>query len=190
MKLSEEFAKVITQAERTTVRFFDGLEIDGYRMPDGEFRVGLAGASRVLGYNSDWLSESLRRNAGTVKALQGLGFSENIQKVLGESNRQNLYQDRTISLDDFGCCIIYAVQAKKKAAIALNKAFTVLSLSDFFRDAFGETPLTIDEKRRIFYETYAATISPDDWRAMDKEEILALAFPGDEPHLAWGMWNQ
>ena len=38
------------RAERATVRFFDGLEVDGYRMPNGEFRVGLTGASLVLGY--------------------------------------------------------------------------------------------------------------------------------------------
>lgn len=180
----------LIRAERATVIFFGSLAVDGYRMPNGEFRVGLAGASRVLGYNSNWLSQSLRESPRTVRALQGLGFSQNIQKVLGESNRQNLYQDRTISLDDFSCCIIYAVQAKKKAAIALNKAFTVLSLLDFFRDAFGEPRLTIDEKRRIFYEIYASTISPEKWREMDQEEIINLALPGDEPQLLDGFWNQ
>ncbi|MEG4805843.1 hypothetical protein QUB63_35295 [Microcoleus sp. ARI1-B5] len=50
-------------------------------------------------------------------------------------------------------------------------------------------PLTIDEKRRLFYEAYAATISPEDWRQMDREDILRLALPGDEPHLLWGLWN-
>ncbi|MEG5251302.1 hypothetical protein QUB67_34795 [Microcoleus sp. ARI1-A1] len=62
-------------------------------------------------------------------------------------------------------------------------------LNDFFVDAFGEMPLTIDEKRRLFYEAYAATISPEDWRQMDREDILRLALPGDEPHLLWGLWN-
>ncbi len=28
------------RAERSAVTFFDGLEVDGYRMPDGEFRGG------------------------------------------------------------------------------------------------------------------------------------------------------
>jgi len=77
----------------------------------------------------------------TVKALQGLGFTEKTKKVSAQSKQGNPYKDRTISLDDFNCCIIYAVQNKKKAAIALNRAFAKLALIDFFRDAFGEQPL-------------------------------------------------
>ncbi|RMG10996.1 MAG: hypothetical protein D6728_09560, partial [Cyanobacteria bacterium J055] len=77
----------------------------------------------------------------------------------------------------------------KKAALALQRSLTQVALNDFFRDAFGEPPLTIEEKRRLFYETYAATISPERWREMDREEILKLALPGDEPHLKDGLWN-
>jgi hypothetical protein len=29
---------------------------------------------------------------------------------------------------------------------------------------------------------YAKTISPEDWRQMDREDILRLALPGDELH--------
>ncbi len=185
MKLSEEFAKVIIQAERTTVRFFDGLEVDGYRMPDGEFRVSLTGASEVLGYAKNWLGRVLSKSGNPVKVLQAMGFTGKIQKVVTQSIQGGGREVQTIGLRDFNRLIVYASADGKESALALQLALTELSLADFFRDAFGETPLTIDEKRRIFYETYAATISPDDWRAMDKEEILALAFPGDEPHLAW-----
>jgi hypothetical protein len=64
-----------------------------------------------------------------------------------------------------------------------------MSIMDFFRDAFGEPPLSINQKRQLFYETYAATISPEDWRRMDKQDILKLALPGDEPQLKDGLWN-
>jgi len=37
------------RAERQTVTFFDGLQVDGYQMPNGDFRVGITGASVVLG---------------------------------------------------------------------------------------------------------------------------------------------
>ncbi|MBP0031502.1 hypothetical protein [Roseofilum sp. Guam] len=191
MKLSEEFAKVITQAERATVRFFDGLEIDGYRMPDGEFRVGLEGVSSAVGFTKDWLPQAFRRDGKTLKALQGIGFTAlQLEVSIGRSGRAGASKVKTISLNDFSLVIVYAASKGKKEALALQSSLTIMALGDFFRDAFGETPLTIDEKRRIFYESYAATISPENWRAMDKEEILALAFPGDEPHLAWGMWNQ
>ncbi|MGL5719924.1 MAG: hypothetical protein ACRCYP_03920, partial [Alphaproteobacteria bacterium] len=65
-----------------------------------------------------------------------------------------------------------------------------LALIDFFRDAFGEPALSIEEKRRLFYETYAASISPEEWMFMNKEDILRLALPGDEPHFQEGRWNE
>jgi hypothetical protein len=85
--------------------------------------------------------------------------------------------------------IAFAVSKGKKAALALQLALTEVALNDFFRDAFGEPPLSIEEKRRLFYETYAATISPEDWRTMDRQDILRLALPGDESQLRDGLWN-
>lgn len=130
-----------------------------------------------------------RETPRTAQALQDIGFSDNFEKVLAQSKQGNTYEDTTIDLDDFNCCIIYAVQAKRKAAIALQKSFTKLALNDFFRDAFGEPPLSIEQKRKLFYETYAASISPEHWRQMDREDILKLALEGDEPQLKDGLWN-
>lgn len=179
------------RVERQTVVFFEGLSVDGYRMPNGEFRIGLAGASLVIGYGREWLADAVNQETPrTAKALSGLGFTEKIEKVTAQSSQGNLFEDRTIGLDDFNCCIIYAVQNRKKAAIALQKSFTQIALNDFFRDAFGEPPLSIEEKRQLFYETYAASISPEEWRAIDREDILRLALAGDEPHLKDGLWNQ
>ena len=173
------------KAERETVKFFDGLQVDGYRLPDGEFRVGLTGASEVLGYGREWLGRVLDRGGNTLKALQGLGFTEEIAKVATNSGRP----PETISLRDFNRLIAYAVFDGKKAALALQLALTEVALNDFFRDAFGEMPLSIDEKRRLFYEAYAATISPQEWKKMEIEEIIRLALPGDEPQLRDGLWN-
>ncbi|AUB43032.1 hypothetical protein COO91_09188 (plasmid) [Nostoc flagelliforme CCNUN1] len=41
----------------------------------------------------------------------------------------------------------------------------------------------------LFYEAYTVTITPEDWRQMDREDISNLALPGDEPHLKNGLWN-
>lgn len=177
------------KAERQTVVFFDGLQVDGYRMPNGEFRVGITGASQVLGYSREWLGRVLGRGGNTVKALRGLGFTEILQKVATEPIRGGGSEAQTISLRDFNRLISYAVFDGKKAALALQLALTEVALNDFFVDAFGEPPLPIEEKRRLFYESYAATISPEDWRQMDREEILKLALSGDEPQLKDGLWN-
>jgi hypothetical protein len=167
------------RAERQTVTFFDGLQVDGYRMPNGEFRVGVTGASIVLGYSENWLSRLLGRETGTsIKTLRGLGFTEETRKVVSETNRGDR-EAQTINLRDFNRLISYAVFDGKRAALALQLALTEVALNDFFRDAFGEPPLSIDEKRQIFYESYAATIRPEDWRQMDREDILRLAILGD-----------
>lgn len=180
----------VVRAKRQTVTFFDGLQVDGYRMPDEEFRVGITGACRVLGYPDNWLYLALAGQSGKrIKALRGLGFTEETTKIVSETSRGDR-EAQTISLRDFNRLISYAVFDGKKAALALQLALTEVALNDFFRDAFEEPPLSIDEKRQLFYEAYARTISPEDWRKMDREEILRLALPGDEPPLQEGRWNQ
>ncbi|NET60316.1 MAG: hypothetical protein F6K47_30485 [Symploca sp. SIO2E6] len=182
-------------AERATVIFFEGLTVDGYRMPDGSFRAGLIGASLVLGYGKDWLQRAVKphlvnHTPTTLANLKEIGFTSHLVSIVSTTSQGNTFSDETISLDDFQCCIIYGTQSKRKAAIALNRGFTKLALIDFFRDAFGESPLTIDQKRELFYQEYASSISPECWREMDRRDIIALALTGDEPHLQYGLWNQ
>lgn len=177
------------RAERATVTFFEGLTVDGYRLPNGEFRVGLEGASKVVGYQRDWLPQAFRRGGRTLKALEGMGFTSlHFTVTVPHTGRSGASTPETISLKDFVYVIAYASSKGKKAAIALQSALVEMSLNDFFRDAFGERPLSVSEKRRLFYEAYAATISPEEWRRMDREEILKLALPGDEPQLK--DWNR
>jgi hypothetical protein len=180
----------LIRAERATVIFFDGLTVDGYRMPNGEFRVGIEGASKVLGFAENWLYRTLTKSGNrTLKTLCGWGFDAYMINALIDRPQGGTTKVDTISLDAFNICIVYGVQSNRKASIALQLSLTKMSLVDFFRDAFGDIPLTIKEKRQLFYETYAATISPQDWRTMDKQDIIRLALAGDEPHLEDGRWN-
>lgn len=97
------------RAERQTVRFFDGLEVDGYRMPNGEFRVGITGASLALGYPRNWLFRILNgESRNQMKALQGLGFTEKIVKTVTKTKRGDR-EAKTIGLRDFNRLISYAV---------------------------------------------------------------------------------
>ena len=178
------------RAERATVVFFEGLAVEGYRMPSGEFRVGIEGASTVLGFGENWLYRTLTRTGNkTLKTLQGWGFDGYTVNAIVDRPQGGTTDVDTISLDAFNICIVYGVQSNRKASIALQLSLTKMALMDFFRDAFGETPLSIDEKRRLFYQTYASTISPEDWRTMDRQDIIRLALAGDEPHLEGGQWN-
>lgn len=160
----------IIKAERATVRFFDGLSIDGYQMPNGEFRVSTTGASILLGFQKNWLGRALDRGGNSLKALQGLGFSGQTEKVVTNSGRP----PETISLKDFQRLLLYGVQNGKPQAIALQLALTDMALTDFFRDAFGMRALSIDEKRDRFYAAYAATLTAADWQAWDREDAALI----------------
>lgn len=177
----------ITRFQRTTVHFTPEVSVEGYKSPDGEYRVGLVGASEAVGFARQWLLQVLTREGKTLKALQGLGFTgsqlEGEVAERGEGVR-GASQIKTISLRDFSFLITYAAAKGRPKAIALNQALVEMSLLDFFCNAFGDRLLTFEEKLDIFYKAYAETI---DWLASDRLEIEALALPGDPPEII--NWN-
>jgi hypothetical protein len=159
--------------ERSQVVFCERVTVDGYRLPDGSFWVSITTASEAVGYSRVWLSQNISRGANTFKALVKQGFSQNILKLQTPS-AGGPQTNKLISLEDFNTLILYATFKGKKEAIALNKALVATSLQDFFRAAFGERPLTIEEKRRIFYKEFAASLSREDWLQMDREDVALI----------------
>ena len=89
------------------------------------------------------LGRVVGRDGNTVKTLRGIGFTEKIEEVATQSIRGGGARIKTISIDDFNRLIVYAVGDGKKAALALQLSLSKLALNDFFRDAFGDVPLTI-----------------------------------------------
>ena len=45
-----------------------------------------------------------------------------------------------------------------------------------------------DTERERFYRSYAASISAEDWKAMERAEIDQLALPGNEQHISDNCW--
>jgi hypothetical protein len=163
--------------KRKTVVFCDMVSVDGYMLPDGEFRVGVTSASKALGFAEAWLYKSLSNTDGkTLKALQGMGFTAFLKH--GEVDREKqsgTSKVSTLSLDDFVLLVAYATSKQKKEAFALQLALTKMAVNDFFRDAFGLSPLTIDEKRSLFYKDYAKNIDWSledllDWKLIEEQE--------------------
>ena len=161
----------ILRCERATVRFFDGLAIDGYMMPNGDFRVSLSGASTLMGFAPNWLSLTMGRGGATkAKALRGLGFSGSVVETATNAGKPA----KTISLKDFQRLLLYGVQSGKPQAIALQMALTDMALTDFFRDAFGMRALSIEEKRDRLYAAFAATLTAADWQAWDRDDAAMI----------------
>lgn len=98
----------IIRVDRATVKFFDGLEVDGYRMPNGDFRVGITGASQAIGFSKGWLSQVHSREGEALKALQGLGYiGEVICTRIRLAGGRGSSVVNTISYDDFMCLVRY-----------------------------------------------------------------------------------
>ena len=71
---------------------------------------------------------------------------------------------------------------KVKSLWLLDRIYVQLTgfdIIDFFRDSFNDVPLTIQEKRSLFYKTYAESLSVEDWLEMDREDVTDLILPGD-----------
>lgn len=62
------------RATSATVQLSDTLSIDGYMMPDGEFRAGAVGVSALMGYKRNWLLEIEDKSPDKLKALSDKGY--------------------------------------------------------------------------------------------------------------------
>lgn len=143
-----------------------GVFVDCYETPKGEFRVGMAGASTLLGFAKNWLGRVTGSQGKTLKALQEAGF-KGIQeegKVLGQTGYQKV---TTISLKDFSFLIFYAAALGKEEARILQLALNEIGVEDFVRDALGKRQLTMEQKKTNFYHSYASMIN---WQENDRSE--------------------
>jgi hypothetical protein len=125
----------------------------------------------IAGFAENYLRRLLDQKSGTsFKALQAAGFSGQ-SEILARVTKTGERDERTIDLKDFTRLLRFADRQGKVPAGAILDALVEMSMVDFFRDSFGQTPLTIEEKRKTFYQTYAASI---DWLEEDKNDRAEL----------------
>jgi hypothetical protein len=167
-----------TKAVTATVQLGD-LSIDGYMMPNGEFRAGIAGASVLLGHAKNWFNRLRTEAPNKLKALQDGGFTGYVQPVVipRESGTRGASRAQTISLKDLTTLITVEALSGNKRAIALQAAFTLGGLDALFRDAFGIPQQSQDERRRFFSLTYEEFLEA---LAENRTELEQLRLPGDD----------
>lgn len=167
-----------TKAVTATVQLGD-LSIDGYMMPNGEFRAGIAGASILLGHAKNWFNRLRTEAPNKLKALQDGGFTGYVQPVVipRESGTRGASRAQTISLKDLTTLITVEALSGNKRAIALQAAFTLGGLDALFRDAFGMPQQSQDERRRFFSLTYEEFLEA---LAENRTELEQLRLPGDD----------
>ena len=159
------------KAQRTTIKYMDGISVDGYMMPDGEFRVGLVGASLALGYAKQWLTQVLTREGKSLQALQGVGFTGFSEEIDLDAIKGGGVKAKTISLADWQRLKIYAAQQGKQKAIALLTFQGFTSDADLFADSFNVTRHTVSEKWELYYKEFAASL---DWLEEDREDVRLI----------------
>ncbi len=168
----------LIKATTATVQLGD-LPVDGYMMPNGEFRAGIAGASVLLGHGKDWFNRLASRSPNKLKALQDGGFTGRVQAVVipREPGTRGASRAQTISLKDLTTLITVEALSGNKRAIALQAAFTLGGLDALFRDAFGMPQQSRDDRRRFFGMTYDEFLQV---LADNRAELEALRLPGDD----------
>jgi hypothetical protein len=160
------------KAVRANIQLSDTLTVDGYMLPDGEFRAGIAGSSVLLGYAKNWFNRLQSEAPNKVKALQAGGFTGYVQPVTipRDSGLRGASRAQTTLIT------VEALSGNKRA-IALQAAFTIEGLDGRFREAFGVQQRTADERRRFFGLTYGEFLEA---LAENREELEALRLPGDD----------
>lgn len=175
--MSQFPAREPIRAIATTVRLSDTLEIDGYLMPDEEFRAGIVGTSLLLGYQRDWFLVLPSKAPQKLKALQAEGFRyDPVSVKIQRKGRGGATKAQTINLKELTLIIAVEAQAGNKRAIAIQSAFTLEGFDSRFRDAFGKPQLSSDAKRKLFGMTFEEYLEA---LAENRAELEALRLPAD-----------
>jgi hypothetical protein len=125
------------KAQRATVQI-GSLSVDGFQMPDGSYRMSIAGAAESVGLIRRNAFEFLRSKA--AKQLLGEGFTGSISEVEVESSQsQSRGQSRiqAIPLAVVSKYWLWQSYRGNKQAFALVDALLEESLERRFDEAFG-----------------------------------------------------
>jgi len=166
--------------ERKEINLMGVLPIEVYRLPSGEFRVSMASASVALGYADNWLSRTTSLKKKTFKQLQIKGFTGYLFEVskIGRATKSGASTAKTISIDDFDKLLEWAEEKGSKKAQIIAKTYTRAarkrSTIDDIKEAFGEERLSVDERRKLFYQELVRTFSESDWKEGDRFDDLKL----------------
>ncbi|NJM76470.1 MAG: hypothetical protein HC852_12610 [Acaryochloridaceae cyanobacterium RU_4_10] len=111
-----------------------GIPIPVYMGSDGEYRWSMRQASKAVGFNEGWLSDTLRTEGNALNRLKGYGFKEDIVEFQG----QGFIEGNLISTEDFMAMIMYAaVVGRREQAVALMAAALYETLERRADRAFG-----------------------------------------------------
>ncbi|MEM1309856.1 MAG: hypothetical protein AAGF98_10280 [Cyanobacteria bacterium P01_H01_bin.153] len=124
------------KAKRQIILIGD-LEIEGFQMPDGSYRMSQASAAKAVGLGRQNVSDFLRSKA--LKQLLGEGYTGQIVQVDIESDDQDRGQSRINALPVEAVNAYWHWQSYRgnRTALALCMALSAESIDRRFDAAFG-----------------------------------------------------
>lgn len=151
--------------------------IDCYMLPDGEKRIGLAGASIAIGRSKEYLGRLLNSPGKTLSALQGLGFTGCVTESEVSMDRGTT-RSKTISVRDFTKLITWdAITNKNTDSIVLLASFAEVGLDDTLDRLFKNKSLDNLLSKIVHYTKWTASdwqealgANKDDWDEIREQE--------------------
>lgn len=168
-------------ALKATIKLGAGISIDGYFMPDGSFRYGLAYISRLLGYAENYYRRLLNprrteKASKKLKALQVKGFTAyqiTVNAPRDEASGSTVAH--TVSYQDFCILVEYEAETGNQKALALLTASFRELLRSRTQVAFGLPEDSLERRQLEFQFNYQHYLE-------DRAELDELKLPGDEVH--------
>lgn len=137
-----------------------GQTVKAYRMPNGDYRWSMRGASEAVGFGEYWLRDTLRAGGPARVRLVEYGFVGDILKTHGTG----VIEPHLISSADFTAIIVYAARAGRPQGWALLIASMQETLERRADYAFGVIR-SEEEYRQKFEYRYASILLNKDLRA-------------------------
>lgn len=123
----------IIPAQLQTISSLKSLGIEFYQMPNGSYRVGMRRLNQVLGYKNNRLDqEILSEDSQTLRRLNEIGFTQNIEKVeipVKFGHQEKLVSVLTLSFDDFNRLMFDEAATGNKRALEILLSLARLGLN-------------------------------------------------------------
>lgn len=166
-------------ALEATIKLGAGVSVDGYYMPDGTFRYGLAYVSVLLGHARNYYRRLLQRH-GTktqskkLEALMRKGFTgDQIPVRAPHEDKGGSSVAHTVSYEDFCILVEYEVETGNVKALALLTASFRELLRSRTQVAFGLLEDSLERRQLEFQFNYQHYLE-------NQAELDELKLPGDE----------
>jgi hypothetical protein len=156
--------------------------LDVYMLPSGEKRVGLESTGDALGFSTKGFFQRTKRQSKSLKALQGMGFTNKQMwvNIIGQQANQRLQPiARTIGIPDFTKLITYeAILKRNLKAIILLAAFAEAGIERTIEDVFAGRSIDFILEKIVHYSK---------WTYEEFEQALAENREDVRSLYGWGL---